>query len=110
MNKEIKLFNISDRVHEKFKRSVKNNNNTSLEDCKKKLYRNFILGEEVLNDYNGQYIVRKYGKLYIEVDTKEWNVINIENRKSKNIKCFINDTEKQKLNQLLGLGGELNER
>lgn len=103
MIKEIQLLNVSERVYEKYKRSVKNNEDTSLDTCRRKLTRNFILGTEVMSDYENQYIVRKYGKLRIFVDMKDMNIVNIENRKENRKRCYMNPREKEELNKLLGL-------
>lgn len=103
MIKEIQLLNVSERVYEKYKRSVKNNGNISLDTCRRKLTRNFILGTEVMSDYENQYIVRKYGKLRIFVDMKDMNIVNIENRKENSHRCYINPRERDELNKLLGL-------
>lgn len=103
MNEQIRLLNVSERIFQKYKLFIKGNQNTDLETCKKKLMRNFILGTEVMNDYNNQYIIRKFGKLYIHVDMDKFQIINIENRKKINKKIYINPRDKEDLNKLLGL-------
>lgn len=106
MNNEIKLLNVSERIYEKYKRSVKNNQNITLDECRRKLTRNFLLGTNIMEDYDKQYIIRVYGKLRIFVDTNTFNVIDIQNRKIDRKRCYINPREKEELNKLLGLEKE----
>lgn len=106
MIKEIELLNVSERIYEKYKRSVKNNQNITLDKCRRKLTRNFLLGTNIMEDYDKQYIIRSYGKLRIFVDTNTLNIIDIQNRKIDRKRCYINPREKEELNKLLGLGNE----
>lgn len=100
----MELLNISDRIFKKYKRTVKDNDDLDLLTVRKKLTRNFVLGKDVHNDYNYKYITRKYGKLYITINIKDFEIIDIQNRKSKNkINMFINPVEKNSLNKVFEL-------
>ena len=101
MDNDIKLLNISDRIFKKYKRKVKDNDNLDVITVRKKLTRNFLLGQDVHSDYNYKYVTRKFGKLYIQVNMHDYEIIDIQNRKSKNrINMFINPVEKDNLNKL----------
>ena len=101
MDNDIKLLNISDRIFKKYKRTIKGNDDLDIITVRKKLTRNFLLGQDVHSDYNYKYVTRKFGKLYIQVNMKDMEVIDIQNRKSKNrINMFINPVEKDRLNKL----------
>ena len=100
----MELLNISDRIFKKYKKRVKFNNDLDLIAIRKKLTRNFILGQYVHSDYNYKYVTRKYGKLYIQVNMKDLEIIDIQNRKTKGkINMFINPVEKNSLNKVFEL-------
>ena len=100
----MELLNISDRIFKKYKKRVKFNNDLDLIAIRKKLTRNFILGQYVYSDYNYKYVTRKYGKLYIQVNMKDLEIIDIQNRKTKGkINMFINPVEKNSLNKVFEL-------
>lgn len=97
----MELLNISDRIFKKYKRTVKSNEDLDVIAIRKKLTRNFLLGQDVHSDYNYKYVTRKFGKLYIQVNIHDFEIIDIQNRKSKNgINMFINPVEKDRLNKL----------
>ena len=97
----MELLNISDRIFKKYKRKVKGNEDLDVIAVRKKLTRNFLLGQDVHNDYNYKYVTRKFGKLYMQVNMHDYEIIDIQNRKSKNkINMFINPVEKDRLNKL----------
>lgn len=100
----MELLNISDSIFKKYKRTIKGNEDLDIITVRKKLTRNFILAQDVHSDYNYKYVTRKFGKLYIKVNMKDYDIIDIQNRKFKNrINMFINPVEKDKLNKLFGL-------
>ena len=97
----MELLNISDRIFKKYKRTVKGNEDLDVIAVRKKLTRNFLLGQDVYSDYNYKYVTRKFGKLYIQINMHDYEIIDIQNRKSKNrINMFINPVEKDRLNKL----------
>ena len=97
----MELLNISDRILKKYKRTVKGNEDLDVIAVRKKLTRNFLLGQDVHSDYNYKYVTRKFGKLYMQVNMHDYEIIDIQNRKSKNkINMFINPVEKDRLNKL----------
>lgn len=105
MQSKIELFNVSERIHKKFKRSTRGNENISLEDCRKKLTRDYILATSMFKD--GNYEQRYFGKLIIMVDLESMDIINIKNSKTRIGKVYINPREKYELNKLLKIGSDI---
>jgi hypothetical protein len=102
---EIELFKCSERIINKYKKKVRNNENTSNLDIQKKLTRNFILGTEMFRE-SDRYVQRYYGKLIILVDLETMKIIDIKNKRQKFNKIYINPREKEELNKLLKIEGE----
>jgi hypothetical protein len=82
MENKIELLKCSDRILDKYRRYIRNNQGDSDILIQKKLYRNFLLGEELWREDN--IVCRNYGRLEIIADIEGMRIINIHNKvKSK---------------------------
>lgn len=100
--KKIKLFKLGNQLYKRYKTEIKNNEDNTYIEARKKLYRNFILGRSI-NRY-GNCEIRAYGNLMIIVNLKTWKIVDIYNEKEKRYRAEINYREKQDLNKLLRIG------
>lgn len=99
----INLLKVDNKIYEYYVTELKNNENKTYIETRKYLTRNYILGREIHK--NGDLVIKAYGNLDITVDLKKFKVVNLENHKGQRRGC-INKAEKEKLNNLLGIGGD----
>lgn len=101
MESKIELLKCSDRILDKYRRYIKNNEHDSSELIQKKLYRNFLLGEESWREDN--IVCRNYGRLEIIADIETMRIINIHNKvKSKKFR-YIDYLYKPQIEKMLGI-------
>jgi hypothetical protein len=99
MENKIELLKCSDRILDKYRRYIRNNQGDSDILIQKKLYRNFLLGEELWREDN--IVCRNYGRLEIIADIEGMRIINIHNKvKSKKFR-YIDFLYKPQLEKLL---------
>lgn len=97
----IRPFKVSKRAMKQYRYDVNNNENEDYETAKKKLTRNFILGE--LYNENERFIYRRYGNMIIKMDKVYNIIINVMNDRVHKYEFNINKNYKKQLEQILGI-------
>ncbi len=96
---DIKLIYIDKGVLDYYKRRVKDNRETDLITAKKKLTRNWIMGNYISTWGNLEW--RNYGCLQMCVDVTKNRMVYIEN--FKDLTSDVDMNRRSELNKLLGL-------
>lgn len=99
----IKLLKVDNEILNYYKNELRDNKRKTDLEARKYLTRNYILGREIHR--NNDLVIRAYGNLDITVNLKKFRVVNLENHKGKR-RGWINRVEKEKLNDLLRIGGD----
>ena len=97
----INLLKVSKKSQRQYREDVSNNENDDYMTIRKKLTRNFLLGE-VYNETD-ELIWKRWGNLFICVDKKENKVINVFNDRIHRYDYTTNDKVKHYFNIKLGL-------
>jgi hypothetical protein len=97
----IELLKVSDLVTDLYKKQVKNNKKTSEKQVVLKLNRNWLLGTIVKN--NDMIEIRRYGNLEITYNKANKEIERIWNNRNTKKKHLINQIERARLNQIMGI-------
>jgi hypothetical protein len=97
----IELLKVSDLVIDLYKKQVKNNEETSEKQVILKLNRNWLLGTTVKN--NDRIEIRRYGNLEITYNKTNKEIEGIWNNRNTRKKHLINQIERARLNQIMGI-------
>lgn len=95
------LLKVNKLAQRQYKEDVKNNADEEYMTIRKKLTRNFILGE-VYNE-NEDFIWVRYGNMFISVNKKDEKIVNVANDRIHKYEFNINMEYKKILDYQLGL-------
>lgn len=97
----IELLKISDLVIDLYRKQVKNNEETSKKQVILKINRNWLLGNVVKD--NEKIEIRRYGNLEITYNKVNKEIERIWNNRNTRKKHLINQIERARLNQIMGI-------
>lgn len=106
-NKPLNLVKITTGVFEYYKANVNNNSNNSYLLSRKKLTKNWMLGNKM--NITKEYEFRNYGNLIMKRDIRTDTIINLLNDRTCYMPFTIDKEEKKRIELMLGLITEDNE-
>lgn len=97
----MELLKVSNKIWSRYRFLVNGNKEETLENCIKKLTRNYILSNKTYK--NNGLVKCYYGNLTMMIDENTMTVLNIDNIRHSKPMSKIDSKKKEQLNLLLGI-------